>query len=95
MATWGNYAAFDSLLGTSFTYDMAQRTLMGEGINLIDEDSKYISKVDGREHFAHQQIQAQGAQACRGERKRRSTLETALSMERFSRGAGKGVQPFE
>ena len=47
----GNYAAFDSLLGTSFTYDMAQRTLMGEGINLIDEDSKYISKVDGREHL--------------------------------------------
>jgi len=47
----GDYTAFDSLLGTEFTYDMFQHILMGEGINLFDEDSKYISKVDGREHL--------------------------------------------
>ena len=47
----GGYAAFDSLLGTQLTYDMAQHILCGEGINLLDEDSKYISKVDGREHL--------------------------------------------
>ena len=47
----GDYTAFDSILGTEFTYDMVQHILMGEGINLFDEDSKYISKVDGREHL--------------------------------------------
>lgn len=47
----GDYAAFDSLLGTELSYEMAQRILMGEAINLLDEDSKYISKVDGREHL--------------------------------------------
>jgi hypothetical protein len=47
----GDYAAFDSLLGTELNYIMAQRILMGEGINLLDEDSKYITKVDGREHL--------------------------------------------
>lgn len=47
----GDYAAFDSLLGTELTYDMAQHILTGEGINLLDEDSKYVSKVDGREHL--------------------------------------------
>ncbi|MBL6644904.1 MAG: DUF4292 domain-containing protein [Flavobacteriales bacterium] len=47
----GGYATFDSLLGTSFTYEMAQHVLCGEGINLLDDESKYISKVDGREHL--------------------------------------------
>lgn len=47
----GDYAAFDSVLGTELSYDMAQRILTGEGINLLDEDSKYVSKVDGREHL--------------------------------------------
>ena len=30
---------------------MIQRMLLGRGIGLEDEDSKYISKVDGREHL--------------------------------------------
>ena len=47
----GSYAATDSLLGTALTFDMIQRMLMGRGIGLEDEDSKYISKVDGREHL--------------------------------------------
>lgn len=47
----GDYATFDSLLGASLNYDMAQHILCGEGINLLDEESKYISKVDGREHL--------------------------------------------
>ena len=47
----GNYAAFDSLLGTSINFDMIQRILLGEAVGLEDEDSKYISKVDGREHL--------------------------------------------
>ena len=47
----GDYAAFDSLLGTELTFDMAQHILTGEAISLFDEDSKYISKVDGREHL--------------------------------------------
>jgi hypothetical protein len=47
----GEYAAFDSLLGTHLTYAMAQHILCGEGINLLDEESKYVSKVDGREHL--------------------------------------------
>ena len=47
----GEYAAFDSVLGTQLTYAMAQHILCGEGINLLDEESKYVSKVDGREHL--------------------------------------------
>ena len=47
----GSYAAMDSLLGTALTFDMIQRMLMGRGIGLEDEDSKYVSKVDGREHL--------------------------------------------
>jgi len=47
----GDFAAIDSLLGTEITYDMVQRILLGQGIGLLDEDSKYISKVDGREHL--------------------------------------------
>ncbi len=47
----GEYAAFDSVLGTQLTYAMAQHILCGEGINLVDEESKYVSKVDGREHL--------------------------------------------
>ena len=47
----GNFAAIDSLLGTEITFDMVQRILLGQGIGLLDEDSKYISKVDGREHL--------------------------------------------
>lgn len=47
----GDYSAFDSILGTEFTYAMVQHILVGEGINLFDEDSKYVSKVDGREHL--------------------------------------------
>lgn len=47
----GGFAAIDSLLGTEITYDMVQRILLGQGIGLLDEDSKYISKVDGREHL--------------------------------------------
>ena len=47
----GDFAAIDSLLGTEITYDMVQRILLGQGIGLMDEDSKYISKVDGREHL--------------------------------------------
>ena len=47
----GSYAAFDSLLSTELTFDMIQRMLFGRGIELEDEDSKYISKVDGREHL--------------------------------------------
>ena len=47
----GTYAAFDSLLGTELSYEMAQRIITGEAINLLDEDSKYVSKVDGREHL--------------------------------------------
>ncbi len=47
----GDYSSFDSLLGTELSFDMAQRILTGEGINLFDEDSKYVSKVDGREHL--------------------------------------------
>lgn len=46
----GSYAALDSVLGTELHYDMIQRILMGQGIELFDEDSKYISRVDGREH---------------------------------------------
>ena len=42
--------AIDDLLGTEITFDV-QRILLGEGIGLLDEDSKYISKVDGREHL--------------------------------------------
>ena len=47
----GDFAAIDSLLGTEITFDMVQRILLGQGIGLLDEDSKYISKVDGREHL--------------------------------------------
>jgi hypothetical protein len=47
----GDFVAIDSLLGTEITYDMVQRILLGQGIGLLDEDSKYISKVDGREHL--------------------------------------------
>lgn len=47
----GGYAAFDSLLNTELDFDMIQRMLLGRGIGLEDEDSKYISKVDGREHL--------------------------------------------
>lgn len=47
----GDFAAIDSLLGTEITYDMVQRILLGQSIGLLDEDSKYISKVDGREHL--------------------------------------------
>lgn len=47
----GNYAAFDGLLGTTLGFDMVQRIITGEGINLLDEESKYVSKVDGREHL--------------------------------------------
>jgi len=47
----GGYAAFDSLLSTELNYEMIQCMLLGRGIELEDEDSKYISKVDGREHL--------------------------------------------
>lgn len=47
----GDFAAIDSMLGTEITFDMVQRILLGQGIGLLDEDSKYISKVDGREHL--------------------------------------------
>ena len=47
----GDFDAIDSLLGTEITFDMVQRILLGQGIGLLDEDSKYISKVDGREHL--------------------------------------------
>ena len=47
----GDYAAFDSILGTQLDFNMVQRIIMGEGINLLDEESKYVSKVDGREHL--------------------------------------------
>jgi hypothetical protein len=47
----GNYAAFDSLLETELNFDMVQRILLGHPMGLEDEDSKYISKVDGREHL--------------------------------------------
>lgn len=47
----GDFAAIDSLLGTEITFDMVQLILLGQGIGLLDEDSKYISKVDGREHL--------------------------------------------
>jgi len=47
----GDYDAFDDLLGTDLNFDMVQRILLGEAIGLEDEDSKYISKVDGREHL--------------------------------------------
>jgi len=47
----GDYAAFDTLLGTEINYNMVQRIITGEAINLLDEDIKYISKVDGREHL--------------------------------------------
>ena len=47
----GDFAAIDSLLGTEINFDMVQRILLGQGIGLLDEDSKYISKVDGREHL--------------------------------------------
>ena len=47
----GDFQALDSLLGTEVNFDMVQRILLGQGIGLLDEDSKYISKVDGREHL--------------------------------------------
>lgn len=47
----GNFDALDSLLDTDLNFDMVQRILLGRGIELEDEDSKYISKVDGREHL--------------------------------------------
>lgn len=47
----GDFAAIDSLLGTEINFDMVQRILLGQGVGLLDEDSKYISKVDGREHL--------------------------------------------
>lgn len=47
----GNFKAIDSLLGTDITFDMIQSILLGQGIGLFDEDNKYISKVDGREHL--------------------------------------------
>ena len=47
----GNFEAIDSLLGTEITFDMIQSILLGQGIGLFDEDNKYISKVDGREHL--------------------------------------------
>jgi hypothetical protein len=47
----GDFDAIDSLLGTEITFDMVQRILLGQGVGLLDEDSKYISKVDEREHL--------------------------------------------
>lgn len=47
----GNFEAIDSLLGTEINFEMIQRILLGQGIGLFDEDNKYISKVDGREHL--------------------------------------------
>ena len=47
----GDYAAFDTILGTEINFNMVQRIITGEAINLLDEESKYVSKVDGREHL--------------------------------------------
>ena len=47
----GDYSILFDLLGTEINFTMAQSILCGEGINLLDDESKYVSKVDGREHL--------------------------------------------